>query len=155
MCRQLPRRDYMGLKAAFRELVEKVGGVQRAGTLTRVDKSRISLYQSVDHEQYPPIDVVADLEAECGDYPVTRFLASLAHMDLIGRPRGRPVDSLVKGIRAVSREAADAVSAMAQAAGDGDFSVEEAEEVLAEIEDLFRAASPVAAHARKVLEARK
>lgn len=155
MCRQLPERDYKGLKMAFRELVSMVGGVQRAAHVTRVDKARISLYCNPNSTQFAPMDVVADLEAECGDYVVTRFLAGLAHLELMQRPRGRAIDCVASGIKALSRDAADAVSAMAQAAVDGEISPEEADEIIRETQDLMRSASEVEAHMRRVLEVRK
>jgi len=79
--RFLPQRDYLSLKATFRRLVILVGGGNEAAAQTRVGQQALDRYGSVsaEHEdRFAPIDVIADLEAACGEPIVTRKLAELA-----------------------------------------------------------------------------
>ena len=82
----LPRRDYLRIKAAFRELVDMVGGQTAAGRISRPGQQWIGRYGSTDPEYatcFPPADVIADLEAQCGQPVVSRELAGLAGYDLV------------------------------------------------------------------------
>lgn len=83
--RQLPQSDYLRLKAATRELVETVGGNVQAAKITRVAGSLISRYGSPQDTMQMPIDVIADLEGECGEPIVTRVLAEMNGFVLVPR----------------------------------------------------------------------
>lgn len=83
--RQLPAADYFGLKAAVRRLVTMAGHGPQAATITRVSQQRLSEYGQPGSPLFAPIDVVADLEAECGPI-VTAQLAALCHHLLIPMP---------------------------------------------------------------------
>lgn len=79
--RYLPHRDYLGLKAAFRRLVVLAGGGNEAAAQTRVGQQALDRYGSVNpehEERFAPVDVIADLEAACGEPLITRKLAELA-----------------------------------------------------------------------------
>lgn len=87
--RHLPLSDYLALKAAFRRLVQTVGGSAEAGRITRVGQQAVDRYGSVndDHrERFAPLDVIADLEAECGDAVVTRVLAEMSGHVMVALP---------------------------------------------------------------------
>lgn len=87
--RFLPQRDYLGLKAAFRRLVELVGGSAEAGRISRVSQQAVERYGSAneDHEgRFAPLDVIADLEAACGQPIVTRRLAEMLGTVLVALP---------------------------------------------------------------------
>ncbi|MDB5597408.1 MAG: hypothetical protein JWM36_4369 [Hyphomicrobiales bacterium] len=81
--RQLPSADYARLKAAFRDLVEASGGVNRAARVTRVNAPRISSCGSAQKPDFAALDVIADLEAECGQPIVSAMLADLAGFVLV------------------------------------------------------------------------
>ena len=50
-----------------RSLIERSGGLAEAAGVCRVSKSVLSAYQTPDSGAFMPMDVVADLEAYCGD----------------------------------------------------------------------------------------
>jgi hypothetical protein len=90
--RQLPATDYAGLKAATRKQISINGGPVEAARSTRVGHQDLSRYGSTadDHdERFIPADVIADLEAECGQPIITRKLAELSGYVLIRLPQGR------------------------------------------------------------------
>lgn len=130
--RYLPRSDYMAIKAATRDLMAECGGVTRCAQVTRSDAGNLSRYGNPQEGQFMPLDVAADLEAECGDPIVTRCLASLSHVGLVDRPRPvRPADH-VRAIGDIAREVADVISAQSSAAADGVIDESEAAEVVKE-----------------------
>lgn len=74
-----PPEVYCDLKIATRRLVEEVGGVEPAASLTRVGKTMLASYYDPRSGLYVPVDVVADLEARSKSMPVTTALAQLRH----------------------------------------------------------------------------
>lgn len=83
--RQLPAADYYKLKGAVRNLVRVAGNGSQAASATRVSQQRLSDYGNPQAALFMPIDVVADLEAECGPI-VTAELAALCHHLLVPMP---------------------------------------------------------------------
>lgn len=142
--RQLPNRDYLALKDATRDLIKACGGVTRAALVTRVAESQLSRASS-DHEtQFLPIDVVADLEEECGQAIVTGALAALQHLSVTTRPRSVRVSDHVRCVGEVAREFADFVQVQTSAAADGVVDGRESAAVLSAIDDLMRVLSEAA-----------
>ncbi|CAO4174912.1 phage regulatory CII family protein [Methylorubrum populi] len=135
--RQLPSRDYLGLKAAFRDLVEAAGGGTRAATRTRGSASLFSRYGAVQEEMQAPLDVVADLEAETGDLIVTRALAALHGYVLVPNPEGVPsAANFGRHLGVLAREAGDVISGLGEAlADDGVVSDREARALLGEVRE--------------------
>ena len=89
--RHLSKHEYASLKAATRTVVHKLTG-QGAASITRVGQQTLSTYGNPleDFETvFMPVDVVADLEAELGDFPVTRALAELNNCLLVPMPEKR------------------------------------------------------------------
>ncbi len=74
-----PQQVYCDLKIATRRLVEEVGGVEPAASLTRVSKSMLASYYDPGSGLYIPVDVVADLETGSNSVPITTALARLRH----------------------------------------------------------------------------
>ena len=74
-------------KDAFRGLIKQLGGLEGAETCTRVRKSQLARYQNVDEREFPPIDIVADLEAEGVKPLVSIALAQAAGYVLVPIPR--------------------------------------------------------------------
>lgn len=98
--RFLPLRDYERLKSAWRDLVKACGGLDRVAEITRAkNKSHASEY-GAPHclERFPPLDVIADLEADCGTPIVTRILADMLGFDIAAReakPASQPLRALM------------------------------------------------------------
>jgi hypothetical protein len=87
--RLAPERDYLALKAAWRDLVQMCGGPVRAARLTRGCQSRISEAMAADHPgRFPALDQVLDLELDCGQPVVSALLADLSGCDTVRRPAG-------------------------------------------------------------------
>ena len=74
-----PLEVYSDLKIATRRLVEEIGGVESAASLTRVGKTMLAAYYDPRSRLYVPVDVVADLEASSKSMSVTTALARLRH----------------------------------------------------------------------------
>lgn len=89
LARYLPQRDYARIKAATRGLVDATGGPEAASHITRFDKGRLSRVGALHEGAFMPLDVVADLEADCGQPIVTRALADLAGFWLMPKPGTR------------------------------------------------------------------
>lgn len=121
--RQLPQVDYQAVKAATRQLVQMAGGASAAALVTRVAHQDISRYGSPleDHqERFMPLDVVADIESECGEPVVTRALADLAGHILVPRPNIARSGSALGIITAKAlKETSEVFVAIAESLGDG------------------------------------
>lgn len=127
MGRQLPQTDYFRLKAATRDLVTRVGGQEAAARVSRL-KSHVTVgrYGRVQDVEFAPIDVVADLEAEIGEAPVTRALAALAGLIVIPRPAADGDGTWTRHLGAIAREAGEIIQRVGEAlADDGEVSAAE------------------------------
>jgi len=143
--RSLDAQTYSAIKAAFRRLVKSCGGLEAAATLTRVGKSQLHEYGSLQHEvSFPPADVIADLERDAGDAIVSALLADLVEP----RPHvpGDPADRCMTATAKVGAVCGE-VRAARDVHGDGgaDITPNEAtaiigaaEDGLAELEALIR-----------------
>ncbi|RXF72093.1 phage regulatory CII family protein [Hansschlegelia zhihuaiae] len=144
--RQLPERDYLALKAATRELVKRCGGQEAAARATRVNHQSLSRYGSLeDAQNFSPVDVIADLEAEIGEPIVTRELASLAGRTLADVASGDAMAPALRLVRLI-KETGEVKSALAEALADGRIDEaerltirREAREAIAELERLIHA----------------
>lgn len=117
--RQLPSREYMSIKAAWRDLIDAAGGVTRAAAITRGNASLLSRYGATHENMYPPIDMVMDLEAEVGEPIVTRVLADIAGQALVTKAVARPAPDYVKHLGEVGEDAGDVISALSGAIAGG------------------------------------
>lgn len=134
--RQLPARDYLALKASFRDLVEAAGGGTRAAGHTRTNASLLSRYGAVQEEMQAPLDVVADLEAQVGDLIVTRALAALHGYVLVPDPAlAATAPDFGRHLGAVAREAGDVISGLGEALADGKVCGNEAQGLLGEVRE--------------------
>lgn len=140
MLRQLPSRDYLTLKAAFRELVTLCGGVARAATITRGCQSRISEAMSPNHEdRFPALDQIADLEAECGVAAVSRCMASMAGHDMIARPEAVAPATINALLSNAVLEFSDVTANIVRALANNDLSADERHAATAEIDQAINA----------------
>lgn len=112
--------QYLALKGAFRDLVAAVGGNTRAAKVSRVGASLISRYGAVHESVHAPIDVILDLEQDCGVPIVTRLLADHAGFDLVPKAAAAvDADAMIGHLADVSREAGGLVSDLGEALRDG------------------------------------
>jgi hypothetical protein len=85
--RQLPLADYLRIKQAWRDLVKACGGPEKVAELTRAGNRGLICQYGQPHcmDRFSPLDVVMDLEAECGVPYVTRILADMLGLDVVAR----------------------------------------------------------------------
>lgn len=119
--RELPRTDYLRLKAATRELVKQAGGVDAAAGITRPGRSTLSDYGNPGHEDvFMPADVIADLEAATGLPAVTGILARLQGYELMRVEFGGDVDpKWAERLASVGKEIAEVFAKSGQALANG------------------------------------
>lgn len=132
-----------GLKAAFRRLVAHDGGEANAAEDTRVSQSRISHYGNAQRpEDFPPADVILDLELAVGQPVVTRELARLQGHVLIELPGVDGDPAWVQRLGAAAKETGEAIAAIGIAlADDGEVTPQEIERLrlLSEVDDAIEA----------------
>lgn len=121
--RQLPAVDYASLKTATRALIKVIGTETDAAGVTRVAQQHLSRYVSTspdNAEFFAPIDIIADLEAECGQPVVTRKLAELGGHELVPLPElMRDGSGLDQVSAAAVKEAGEFLAALGTALADG------------------------------------
>lgn len=121
--RPLAPEVYADLKTTFRALRKRIGKQDAASSLTRVSQQHISRYESLreeDADYFPPIDVIADLEAECGSPVVTRRLADLGGHVLVQLPQaGDSLAPLGRVSAEALKEIGDVFSTLGQHMADG------------------------------------
>ena len=137
--RQLPKGDYLGLKAVTRELADRVGSDAHASRATRVTPVQIGRYGNARDEEFVetfmPIDVVADLEAEVGPI-VTRELARLCGHLLVELPHGmREIVDLGRVSGRAMKEVGDVFTGMGAALDDGILASSEGPQLLRDIDE--------------------
>lgn len=122
---------YLAIKAATRMLIKFNGGLEAAATATRVQRASLQRYGSVDNmEQFIPLDVVADLEAESGQPVMTKALARGAGFFLVPMPPASGDAKWVKHLGDLGKEAGEVISKLAQALTvGGDISAEEVKDL--------------------------
>lgn len=138
--RQLPASDYHGLKAATRQLLKTAGGGNEGARITRVGQQVLSNYGSPsdDHvERFAPIDVIADLEVECGQPIVTRKLAELNNCLLVPLPHGANGDGVAARAGRSAHEFGELMEDVFTALKDGRITREEAPPILTNIRELM------------------
>lgn len=143
---------YKALKGAFRRLTKLAGGEEAAAAITRVDRQRIGRYGRPQEAMMPPVDVVADLEADTGEPLVCRVLADLAGFLLIPKPPVSGGPAWVRHLGALGKEAGEAIARLAEAFGnDGRITADEIQSL--RLRDEVREAMEVLARIDKALEA--
>jgi hypothetical protein len=139
--RQLPATDYAALKAATRQLVSAAGGGNEAAKATRVGQQVLSGYGSLAPEhrdRFAPLDVVADLEAECGQPIVTRKLAALNNCLLVQLPTGPGHGAVTERSGRSAHEFGEVMAGVFGAlANDGRITPDEAGPILNDIRELM------------------
>lgn len=107
------------IKAAFRHALKLAGGGDSFCQATRVSAAQLSRYASPDYPDFPPADVILDLDLDLGEPSVIAALARMAGCRLEpSAATGAPFDMLSRAASMV-RGAADAFSAIHEAMADG------------------------------------
>lgn len=130
--RLAPSRDYLALKAAFRDLVMLAGGPTRAATITRGHVSHISEAGSASKDdRFAAIDQIYDLEVETGSPLVTRALAELHNLDMAPR-EAQPPRPVLSHLSAIVSECGDVQKALADGMADGSLTEAERKRIVGE-----------------------
>ncbi|GGJ14043.1 hypothetical protein [Neoroseomonas lacus] len=138
MTTRLSPVDVAALKTAMRLLVEDVGGIDAAASVSRLAASSIAeSYDPHRANRMPAVDVVADLEAVGGTPRVTAILASMAGRRLVPivPARGRVGRSIAEVLTSSSEVGAAYVTATA----DGKLSRAERQRIATEVLELLAA----------------
>jgi hypothetical protein len=135
--RQLPLADYLRIKQAWRDLVKACGGPEKVAELTRAGNRGLICQYGQPHcmDRFPPLDVVMDLEAECGVPYVTRVLADMLGLDIVPRETPKSNVTIRSLIAAVTRESADLTARFLEASEDNRLTADERAELRREAEE--------------------
>jgi len=130
--------DRAALKTAGRRLVAKVGGLDAAATVCRLNRSALAeTYDPHRPDRGMPADVVADLEAVAAEPIVTQVLARLAGHALVPIAGGPGLEDAA--IAEVGMRASGMFAAWARAKADARVTPAERKEVADELLQLQRA----------------
>lgn len=124
------------LKSAFRAALREAGGGESFAHATRVGQPHLSRYGSPDTPDFPPVDVVLDLETDLGQPAVTATLAAMLGFRL---EREAAVASSASPQSAAARivsGAAEAFRCVHEALADGRLTPRERNEVAARLSEL-------------------
>lgn len=73
----LPSAWFYRLKAAQRDLIKRVGGIERAGDIANVSKSQMGRFNNDGDPELMPLQVALMLQRECGVPLMTDAMAGL------------------------------------------------------------------------------
>ena len=126
----LPQGQFYRLKAAFRDLVEKAGGLERAAERTGYGKSSLQRWASPDHPDVMPLTAVLLLEGDTGSPLVTRAMAVLQGHTLVNNTACIDADATPPPLLAqwalMGKSFTEMAGGMAFAMADGEVTVTEA-----------------------------
>jgi|APCry1669192522_1035417.scaffolds.fasta_scaffold00745_6 hypothetical protein len=148
--RPYTRADYLALKSAFRRACEDAGPLATIAEYTRVDPALLSRYGNPDRPEFPPVDVMMDVDALSGGDRCLRAWAELRKFTLSREERGVKVEDMTRHIGAVGVEAGELISEMCNAAADGVITPREAEAVERRADDVIDNVTLLKADMRRV-----
>lgn len=122
LVRELPAREYRGLRLATVDLYADLDGQRRAAKHTRVGQGHLSRYVSDNPDcadYFMPIDVVADLEANASEPFITRRLAEMSGYELVKLPVTGAARTDEDGLLNSARETTEAIAEAWKAKADG------------------------------------
>jgi hypothetical protein len=124
----LPQGQFYRLKAAFRDLVEKAGGLERAAERTGYGKSSLQRWASAEHPDVMPLTAALLLESDTGSPLVTAAMAGLQGLSLAGQSlQPEPSRSaLLEQWAGLGKAFTEMAGGMAFAMADGEVTVTEA-----------------------------
>ncbi|WP_412064008.1 hypothetical protein [Rhizobium sp. SYY.PMSO] len=123
------------LKAANRLLIKKNGGIEESARITSLSKSQIGRCHNDTDTELLPLTAFMRLEAECGDYAVTRAQAEI-HGCKLSDPRERAIDAqcLMRENAELTRRTADYQSNAAVAFADFKLTRNESKQAINDLE---------------------
>ncbi len=147
--RQLPLRDYHGLKRATGVLVGEAGTLRQLAA--DIGRKRWQVFSdwcdASQMNRFVPLDVIADLEALHGKPVITRALAELSNCIVVPMPDARS-SLLGLCLGELARSTGLLISNMAEALADQTIDAQERTQLLSDIDKAMR----VMGHIRLVLE---
>jgi hypothetical protein len=136
--RPFTRADYLAVKFAFRMACEDIGPLHVISSHTRVDPAMLSRYCSADRPEFPPIDVMMDVDALSGGDRCLHALAKMRSYDLVRDEKGVAVEDMRHHASNILKEAGEAIHAMGSVVGKPTPSAAAAcERELAELADVI------------------
>lgn len=134
--RPYTRADYLAIKSAFRRACEDAGPLATIAEYTRVDPALLSRYGNPDRPEFPPVDVMMDIDALSGGDRCLRALAEIRGYELIREERGVKIEDMNRHIGAVGVETGELISEMCNAVADNKVTPREAEAIERRAEDV-------------------
>jgi hypothetical protein len=128
--------DYLALKSAFHRACEDVGSLSEVAMYTRVSMTLLSAYGNPDRPEYPPMDVMLDVDALSGGDRCLRAIAELRGYKLEREEKGVRCEDLNRHVGAVGKESGELISAMCIAISDNKITPTEAGRIERDADDL-------------------
>ena len=127
----LPSGQFYRLKAAFRDLVERAGGIERAADRMGFGKSSVQRWASAEHPDVMPLTAALLLESDTGCPLVTAAMAglqgrTLSEVSLTSVPVTSPRPALLEQWAGMGKAFSELAGGMAFAMADGEVTVTEA-----------------------------
>lgn len=134
--RPLARKDYLAIKSAFRRACEDIGPLHVIAEHTRVDQGRLSQYGNAERPEFPPVDVMMDVDALSGGQRCLRALAEVYGFELVRDEKGIAIENMARHVGAVGKESGELLSEMCNALADGKVTSNEAARIEGAAEDV-------------------
>lgn len=112
--RPYTRADYLAIKSAFRRACEDAGPLATIAEYTRVDPALLSRYGNPDRPEFPPVDVMMDVDALSGGDRCLRALAEIRGYELVREERGVAIENPIQHAGCVGKEAGEALVAISE-----------------------------------------
>jgi hypothetical protein len=139
MSRPHTESGYNALTSAFKAVLDDVGGIDAMASFTRVKRSAIGDYSNRFVGKFVPVDVVLDAET-IGQVPrVTAALARAQGYELV-RFETRSADKLAVELARIGRDCGDLFANATSLLGGGKVSDKQRLAMIADLDDLGRAA---------------
>ena len=123
----MPSAWFYRLKAAQRDLIKRVGGIERAAELASISKSQMGRFNNDGDPELMPIPAVLMLQRECGVPLVTTAMAELEGRRLADPEMGDAANACIMASHAeVVVQAGELMAAGAMAFADGRLTPSEA-----------------------------
>lgn len=135
--RPYKREHYLAIKSAFHRACEDCGSLASIAEYTRVDPALLSRYGNPERPEFPPVDVMMDVDALSGGDRCLRALAEIRGYTIERDERGIQIEDINRHIGAVGRESGALISEMCNAISDQKISPNEAKKIEREADDVI------------------
>jgi hypothetical protein len=139
--RQFAPAAYNAVKTGTKMLVQDLGGVDAAATVTRVGRSQLSAYTMLTDERFIPADVVMDLEFAAGTPRVTAALARAQGYGLVPVEPMREKSALAVLLSRIGKDVGELFATSSTALSHPALTEAERADLIRELDDLRRAAA--------------